>query len=257
MHWIHLCIMPGETAVGPVRRRAVTVQRLLDAALETFAEVGFAAASVQDICRRGGFTRGAFYSSFRTKDELFAALYTRQRARDLATAQEQLVGLEQEADPVAAAVARCLRVLSADRAWSIVQVEFALHAARHPPAAALLRAHAEQLDARLAAMIGEVAGRTGLVLAVGPDDLGRAVRALHDGLAVQHLRDADAVAVAVAVSSADSSADGSAGTARLERAALLLLLRGALAPAGLAADTASADTASADTAPARTAPVGT
>ena len=71
----------------PKRRRAETVERLLDAALETFAEIGFAAASVEDICRRGGFTRGAFYSSFRTKDELFAALFERETARNLSRAE--------------------------------------------------------------------------------------------------------------------------------------------------------------------------
>src|SRR3954451_9631354 len=92
----------------PRRRRAETVERLLDAALQTFAEIGFAAASVEDICRRGGFTPGAFYSSFRTKDELFEALFVRETARNFAHAAEQLVGLEDEADPVTAAIERRL-----------------------------------------------------------------------------------------------------------------------------------------------------
>ena len=84
----------------PKRRRADTVERLLDAALDTFAEIGFAAASVEDICRRGGFTRGAFYSSFRTKDELFGALFARETARNLARAEQQLAaGLKKATRP--------------------------------------------------------------------------------------------------------------------------------------------------------------
>src|SRR3954464_321837 len=99
------------------RRRAETVERLLDAALETFAEIGFAAASVEDVCRRGGFTRGAFYSSFRSKDELFAALFERETERNLALAEEQLAGLTDEEDLVGAAVERCLAAFRADRTW--------------------------------------------------------------------------------------------------------------------------------------------
>jgi len=41
-----------------------------------FAEVGLDAASVETICERAGFTRGAFYSNFESKDELFLALIT-------------------------------------------------------------------------------------------------------------------------------------------------------------------------------------
>ena len=59
------------------RRRSVTLERLLDGALQVFAEMGYQAASVEDICSRAGFTRGAFYSSFRSKDELLLALYRR------------------------------------------------------------------------------------------------------------------------------------------------------------------------------------
>jgi AcrR family transcriptional regulator len=41
-----------------------------------FAEVGMDAASVEMICERAGFTRGAFYSNFESKNELFLALIT-------------------------------------------------------------------------------------------------------------------------------------------------------------------------------------
>jgi len=37
-----------------------------------FCEQGFPATTVEDICARAGFTRGAFYSNFSTTDEQFA-----------------------------------------------------------------------------------------------------------------------------------------------------------------------------------------
>ena len=204
--------MTAETELEerPKRRREHTVERLLDAALETFAEVGFAAASVEDICRRGGFTRGAFYSSFRTKDELFAALYARETARDLERVEQQLAGIETEADPVAAAVERCLTTFRADRTWVLVHTEYALHAARHPEAAASLREHAAGLIARLTELVESTTARTGLRLAVPAADLARMVLALHDGVVVQQLAAGD--------QPGDHDAD-------LERTALLLLLR--------------------------------
>lgn len=57
--------------VPMTRRRENTRARLLDAATQVFAEVGLEGASVEDICERAGFTRGAFYSNFASKDELF------------------------------------------------------------------------------------------------------------------------------------------------------------------------------------------
>ena len=52
------------------RRRAETQARLLDAAIGIFAERGVLAATVEEISDRAGFTRGAFYSNFATKDDL-------------------------------------------------------------------------------------------------------------------------------------------------------------------------------------------
>ncbi len=195
----------------PKRRRAETVERLLDAALETFAEIGFAAASVEDICGRGGFTRGAFYSSFRTKDELFGALYARETARELARAEALLVGIEDQPDPVAAAVDACLSPVPADRTWVLVQTEYQLHASRHPEAADALREHVAALRSQLAGLIERAAARAGVRLAVPAGQLAGILLGLHGGLVLQQVSDA-----------ADSAAPD------LERSALLLLLRSAI-----------------------------
>src|SRR5690554_525741 len=65
----------GGTMTIPVtKRRENTRTRLLDAAAEVFAEFGLEGASVEAICERAGFTRGAFYSNFESKDELFLQL---------------------------------------------------------------------------------------------------------------------------------------------------------------------------------------
>src|SRR4051794_41882252 len=101
----------------PRRRRAETVERLLDAVLETFAEIGFAAASVEDICRRGGFTRGALYSSFPTKGRRVAAPFPPETARNLAPPQQRLPGPDQEGEPGAPPVERGLSAFPAGPAW--------------------------------------------------------------------------------------------------------------------------------------------
>src|SRR5215218_3788483 len=215
MHPIQSCIVSAQDVQPPKRRRAVTVERLLDAALETFAEVGFAAASVEDICSRGGLTRGAFYSSFKTKDELFGALFARETARNLALAEEQLAGIEQESDPVAAAVERCLSTFRADRTWVLVHTEYALYATRHPEAAAALRRHAEELHRRLTALVEAAVARTGIRLSVPANRLARIVLALHDGVVIREVLGGGPVAA------------GDRAASDLERTALLLLLRSA------------------------------
>lgn len=63
-----------STSAEPSSRRQATRQRLMDAAVELFAERGVLGSSVEEICERAGFTRGAFYSNFDSKDELCLAV---------------------------------------------------------------------------------------------------------------------------------------------------------------------------------------
>jgi AcrR family transcriptional regulator len=95
-------------------KQARTRQALLDAAREVFLKRGFAGATVDAIAAEAGFTRGAFYSNFGSKEELFAELLDqqvfaayRQMARDqleqgdaptLGEAAEELAGVVRDPD---------------------------------------------------------------------------------------------------------------------------------------------------------------
>jgi AcrR family transcriptional regulator len=78
--------------VKPTRTRPTRVEvrdRILDAASEVFAAEGFAGATIDAIGQAAGFTKGAVYSNFESKDELFLALLDRQfelRSDAIATA---------------------------------------------------------------------------------------------------------------------------------------------------------------------------
>jgi AcrR family transcriptional regulator len=51
-----------------------TCEKLFDAAARIFEEKGIGSASIEAIAAEAGFTRGAFYSNFKSKDELIIAM---------------------------------------------------------------------------------------------------------------------------------------------------------------------------------------
>ena len=55
-------------------RQERTRHDLLDAAARVFVKRGFTGSSVEEISAEAGYTRGAFYSNFRSKNELFIEL---------------------------------------------------------------------------------------------------------------------------------------------------------------------------------------
>ncbi len=67
---------PGSTA-------STTPEKLVDAAMELFAEKGYAEVSVRDIARASGLTTGSLYGNFANKAELLFAAIELRLARDL------------------------------------------------------------------------------------------------------------------------------------------------------------------------------
>src|SRR5215469_13113802 len=76
--------------------RDQTTQRLLDAAQKLFAKKGLDRTSVEDIAETAGYTRGAFYSNFSSKGDLFIELLR----RDHAAMNAQLRALRDDSLPL-------------------------------------------------------------------------------------------------------------------------------------------------------------
>ena len=65
------------------RRRQLTREHLLAAAAQVFAERGFHGATLDEVARVAGFTKGAVYSNFASKDDLFLALFKANYEREM------------------------------------------------------------------------------------------------------------------------------------------------------------------------------
>jgi AcrR family transcriptional regulator len=75
-------------------KQAETRARLLDAAEQVFLRSGLQGSSVEEIAAEAGFTRGAFYSNFKSKEELFVELL-----QDRVYRQYAAIAVEAQAQP--------------------------------------------------------------------------------------------------------------------------------------------------------------
>lgn len=178
-------------------KRAQTRQRLMDAAAEVIRRRGYGAASVEAIAAEAGFTRGAFYSNFESKEQLFVELlqdrvYSNYRRlleqageRGGSTPAERLRwGAEQMAD----------RQRNDDDRWLFeLWLELLAQASREPDLARLAAGFWTGTRATLVQMTEAAAAEVGVDLPVPAKHLAIASTALDIGLAVQHMVDPDEV----------------------------------------------------------------
>jgi AcrR family transcriptional regulator len=160
------------TALTPRRER--TRERLLDAAFTVFAHHGIRGASIEAVCEAAGFTRGAFYSNFSSKEELFLALAERAMRRQLTSLES--VGKELPLDLVRggavdhAAISTVLSVVVTDpgdaRQWSLMRAELELLAMRDPAVGRPFLAQEETLRTEVGAAIERILADLGLRFAV-------------------------------------------------------------------------------------------
>jgi AcrR family transcriptional regulator len=114
-----------------VERRQQTRRELVAAAEACFVSRGFHASSVDEVAERAGYTKGAVYSNFASKEDLFFAVYER-RVEQVLT--EVVPGLLQGSaeDAFDQLAAGALHRRDPDDGWRAVFFEFWAHVVRHP-----------------------------------------------------------------------------------------------------------------------------
>lgn len=183
--------MPAVGGKRVTRRREETRGRLLAAAYEVFAEDGFGRATVEKVCERAGFTRGAFYSNFTSLDELFLAMWEQRSAAMVAGVAAALDELATGAEPdLGTMVARFERAVPVEEPWYRITAEFTTHALRNPALRRVTAAREEAIVAALVPTVVAALARTGRTVP-DPAALGRALVAVHDGTSLQVVLEPD------------------------------------------------------------------
>ena len=188
-------VYPKAERLTRTERQAQTRQQLLDAAARVFIRRGFQGASIEAITAEAGYTRGAFYSNFESKEQLFVELL-QQRVYDnfrdmLARMPEGLA----TAESVRWAVRELMEgYRRRDNMWLFeLWLECLAHAARHPEFASLVSTFWRGTRAVIANQWEQGFEAQGRELPVPARDIAVALTALDIGLAVQNLVDPEEV----------------------------------------------------------------
>ena len=171
-----------------VQQRQETRRRLLESAGKVFCRTGFEAAAIDVIAEEAGFSRGAFYSNFESKDELFVELFRRHVDDEIETLSRALDRIK-KAEDLAPAIERRYRVLGDDSSWCLLTTEFQLYATRGGKMAEQFAASYESYRRRLGELIATHFDRLGVESALTPYEFGVAQVALSHGLALQRAAD--------------------------------------------------------------------
>jgi AcrR family transcriptional regulator len=175
---------------GPPRRltreeaRQQTRTRLLNAAAEVFSRLGYNGASLDAVAEAAGYSKGAVYSNFATKADLFMALLERYVEAESAVqgAELAVVPIDRFIDGLGATFTR---QTGGDPNWVPLQIEFWLAAVRDPTIRARYLTGAEELRTGTGETLDRVLADAGIVAPFTGTELGILLNALGTGLAIQ------------------------------------------------------------------------
>jgi AcrR family transcriptional regulator len=179
----------------PDRRRRQTREHLLEAAAQVLAERGFHGASLDEVAAVAGFTKGAVYSNFKNKEDLFLALLETLHEREMAALQETL---ESSDVPPESRLGDFVAFINeppvkVPYSGTALYLEFCLYAMRNPAARSSLVALEEAMIDSVASMIEAGRNRRGIDSGEPVKHLARIVEAFTRGISLMRVLDPDAI----------------------------------------------------------------
>jgi len=162
-------------------QRKLTRARLIDAALKLFSTSGYEHATIDEISQEAGYSKGAYYFHFSTKEDILLELLRRwseERTRALAAA-----GGEDSATDLRPLIEAMLSYEEEQR-WPGMLLEFWAQSMRNDEVKKrLAQTYAAWRETISAAMADAV--KSGEVRVVSTDEAAGVILAAHDGYAVQ------------------------------------------------------------------------
>ena len=164
-------------------QQALTRERLLAAAERILARHGYGGASIELITAEAGYSKGAIYSNFESKEAVFLELLRVYMERDMAELG-RIVSLAPQ--QLSAALNAWLETMHCDSDCPLLVTELQLHARRNPAFAERYYALQEQQTRALARILERFFEAQSVPLPMDSRDLAGCMTALAHGLSLQH-----------------------------------------------------------------------
>jgi AcrR family transcriptional regulator len=175
----------------PLRNRhrervELTRSRLLKAAEKIFARDGFEAARLEEIASEAGYTRGAFYANFGSKEELFISMVAEQADKRMAGVRYVANSASKPAARLQAMRDHYIRSLQ-DPVWNVLFVEYKLFILRHPELKTRVSEMQKRTFATVTAVLDEIYASARISLPVSTLAIAISLGALANTLGIDRL----------------------------------------------------------------------
>jgi AcrR family transcriptional regulator len=182
-----------RTVPSRAERQALTRTALVDAAERLFIAQGFHATSLDAVAAEAGYTKGAVYSNFASKEDLFFTVYERRLEARVAEVEALLEAAPLARDAIEAIARTAAMRSERDDGWLAVFFEFWAHVLRHEELRERFAAlHARVIEPLEAALVRH-AEEVGEALPEDPRKLATARYAMQLGLQLERLTQPDVV----------------------------------------------------------------
>ena len=179
--------------------KQLTNERVLDAALKVFRRDGYHGASLDRVAAVAGYTKGAVYSAFDSKSDLFLALLARRAAARRDELRSVLDQSQAAADFVEEVTRGFATSVAAERDWWTAVIEFMTVVGRDEQLRTRFAAHHEASRDLIAESVAEWARRRRSRRVIDPRRVATLILALNNGLTLESLVAPDEVSTQVYV----------------------------------------------------------
>jgi AcrR family transcriptional regulator len=174
-------------------RQAETRSCLMKSAAKIFARRGLQHASIDEVAQDAGYTKGAFYANFRSKEELFLAMLDDRFGQRLLELEQAIATDESPAEQARTAGDDFMRAVGSDPEWERLFLEFAAYAARNEEFREELVTRYRALRDRIAQLMESRLERLTYPAPVPPQIIALMTFAITNGVALEKLLEPDAV----------------------------------------------------------------
>ena len=181
------------TRLTRTERKEQTRADLLAAAKTVFLRSGFHGASLDEIAEEAGYTKGAVYSNFAGKDDLYLALLETHYEERVSAYVDLMLDQKTYEDALHAVGRFMVDADMREPDWLPTLAEFVAHAARDESLRKAYVAVRERFLDAIAAVIEALAERHGVALRVPSLEAARASSVLARGYSAERRLDPDAV----------------------------------------------------------------